>query len=78
MTLENEIEMYDRAEVSDDTGEIELWDKVIFPNIIRKREMKIIFDVIESVKPRTILDIGCGGGLVIENFICQRIPYYWN
>jgi|LGVC01.1.fsa_nt_gb 2-polyprenyl-3-methyl-5-hydroxy-6-metoxy-1,4-benzoquinol methylase len=62
MTLENEIEMYDGAEVSDDTGEIELWDKVIFPNIIRKREMNIIFNVIASVKPRTILDLGCGGG----------------
>lgn len=62
MTLENEIEMYDGAEVSDDTGEIELWDKVIFPNIIRKREMNIIFDVIASAKPRTILDLGCGGG----------------
>ena len=62
MALENEIEMYDGAEVSDDTGEIELWDKVIFPNIIRKREMEIIFDVIATVKPRTILDLGCGGG----------------
>ena len=55
MTLENEIEMYDGAEVSEDTGGIELWDKVIVPNIIRKREMKIIFDVIVSAKPRTIL-----------------------
>ena len=62
MTLENEIEIYDRAKISGDTGEIESWDKVIFPNIIRKREMEIIFDVIASVKPRTILDLGCGGG----------------
>jgi SAM-dependent methyltransferase len=62
MTLENEIEMYDGSEVSEDSGEIELWDKVIFPNIIRKREIKIIFDVIASLKPRTILDLGCGGG----------------
>lgn len=62
MTLENEIEMYDGAKVSEDTGEIELWDKVIFPNIIRKREMNIIFDVIVSVKPRKVLDLGCGGG----------------
>ena len=62
MTLENEIEMYEGAEVSEDTGEIELWDKVIFPNVIRKREMNIIFDVIVSIKPKTILDLGCGGG----------------
>ena len=74
MTLENEIEMYDRAEVSDDTGEIELWDKVIFPNIIRKREMKIIFDVIESVKPRTILDIGCGGGWLSKILSAKGYP----
>ncbi len=62
MTLENEIEMYDKAKTSEDSGEIELWDRVIFPYIIRKRELEIIFDVISSKKPRRILDLGCGGG----------------
>ena len=62
MTLENEIEMYDRAKTDGDTGETELWDKVIFPNIIRKRELEIISDAIFSSKPKRILDLGCGGG----------------
>lgn len=62
MSLRNEIGMHDKAETSKDSGEIELWDKVIFPNIIRKRELEIIFNVISSVKPGRILDLGCGGG----------------
>ena len=62
MTLENEIEIYDRAKSSVDTGEVESWDRVIFPNIIRKRELEIIFDLIMSEKPKVILDFGCGGG----------------
>ncbi|MBT9148375.1 MAG: putative S-adenosylmethionine-dependent methyltransferase [Syntrophomonadaceae bacterium] len=62
MGLEDEIRRYDRAEVSMDTGETELWDEVVFPNIIRRREKEIIFDLLASVKARTILDLGCGGG----------------
>jgi 2-polyprenyl-3-methyl-5-hydroxy-6-metoxy-1,4-benzoquinol methylase len=62
MTIENEIEIYDRAKITWDTGEVESWDKIFFPNIIRKRELEIIFDLIMSEKPRVILDFGCGGG----------------
>ncbi len=62
MSLRNEIGMHNKAETSKDSGEIELWDKVIFPNIIRKRELEVIFKVISAVKPERILDLGCGGG----------------
>jgi len=62
MGLEDEVKRYNRAKVSVDSGEIELWDGVIFPNMIRRREKEIILDFVASVNPRTILDFGCGGG----------------
>jgi len=43
MGLKDEIEAYEKAEVSLDTGEIEFWDHVIFPNVIRKRQIRLIF-----------------------------------
>ncbi len=62
MTLRNEIEVYDRAKVSNQTGEMEAWDDIIFPGVIRKREIEIILKVINDAKPKLILDFGCGGG----------------
>ena len=62
MGLKDEIEAYEKAEVSIDTGEIELWDHIIFPNVIRKRQIELIFDLIEQTKTNKILDLGCGGG----------------
>jgi len=62
MSLKNEIEAYEKAEVSLDTGEIELWDHVVFPNVIRKRQIRLILDVLEQTRPRRILDFGCGAG----------------
>lgn len=64
MTLENEIEVYDKAKVSSDAGEIELWDQIIFPVVIRKRQIQLIIDAIEQAKPRKILDFGCGAGWI--------------
>ena len=62
MVLRDEIEVYDKAEVSMDTGEIELWDQIIFPKVIRKRQIRLIRDAIERTKHRKILDFGCGAG----------------
>jgi len=63
MSLKDEIEVYDKAKISPETGEIEVWDKVIFPNVIRKREIKLIFDLVKEIKPERILDFGCGVGV---------------
>ena len=62
MGIKDEIQAYANAVVSLDTGEIELWDHIIFPNVIRKRELKLIFDVLQRNRPRTVLDFGCGAG----------------
>lgn len=62
MSLKDEIEAYEKAKVSLDTGEIEFWDHVIFPNVIRKRQVRLIVDVLEQARPGTILDFGCGAG----------------
>jgi len=62
MTKLDEIEVYDKSKASSDTGEIEEWDEVIFPNVIRKKLIALIKAKLQSVKPKTILDYGCGGG----------------
>ncbi len=62
MGLKDEIQAYEKAEVTLDTGEIELWDHIIFPNVIRKRQLRLIFSVLERARPLKILDYGCGAG----------------
>lgn len=62
MSLKREIEVFDRVNVSPDTGETDIWDKVIFPNVIRKREIDLILKLANRVKPKRILDFGCGAG----------------
>jgi len=62
MGLKDEIDMYDKAKVSVDTGEIEDYDAVVFQNVIRRREIDLIKSELQAVKPKRILDFGCGGG----------------
>lgn len=62
MSIEDEIHVYDNAEVSYSTGETESYDAAFFPNVIRKRELELIKEVLQAKKPRLILDYGCGGG----------------
>ena len=62
MSLKREIEVFDRVNISPYTGETDIWDKVIFPNVIRKREIDLILKLANSVKPKRILDFGCGAG----------------
>lgn len=69
--LKHEIEFYDRFKVSDATSEIEVWDSVIFPNVIRKREVELILSQLEKVKPESILDFGCGAGW-LSRFLSSR------
>ena len=62
MSIEDEILVYDNAEVSYSTGETESYDAAFFPNVIRKREVELIKEVLQAERPRLILDYGCGGG----------------
>jgi SAM-dependent methyltransferase len=62
MNIENEMHVYDGAEVSRLTGETESYDNAFFPNVIRRRELELIWQVLRVEKPRFILDYGCGGG----------------
>jgi 2-polyprenyl-3-methyl-5-hydroxy-6-metoxy-1,4-benzoquinol methylase len=61
MPLKDEIKTYDRISPTD-SGEIEIFDKIIFPSLIRKREIEIILTLVEKINPQRILDFGCGGG----------------
>ena len=54
--------VYDVAEVSRLTGETESYDNASFPNVIRKRELELIGQVLRAEHPKFILDYGCGGG----------------
>jgi SAM-dependent methyltransferase len=58
----DEMQVYDAAEVSNVTGETESYDNAFFPNVIRKRELELIEQVLKDKRPRLILDYGCGGG----------------
>jgi len=62
MSIEDEIHVYDKAEVSYFTGETESYDATFFPNVIRKRELELIKQVLQAKRPKLILDYGCGGG----------------
>jgi ubiquinone/menaquinone biosynthesis C-methylase UbiE len=62
MDIESEVQVYDKAEVSYSTGETESYDAAFFPNVIRKRELEFIEQVLQAKKPKLILDYGCGGG----------------
>jgi SAM-dependent methyltransferase len=62
MSIEDEIQVYDRAKVSCFTGETDSYDTVVFPNVIRKREIELIKQVLQANMPKIILDYGCGGG----------------
>jgi SAM-dependent methyltransferase len=75
MSIENEIEIYKKA-FTTDSGEVEIFDEVIFPNAIRKREISIIIGAIQTFRPKKVLDFGCGGGWlpkVLGNFECEVI-----
>ena len=62
MSLDDEIQVYDAACVSQLSGETESYDNAFFPNVIRKRELELIERVLRAKKPQFILDFGCGGG----------------
>jgi len=61
MSLENEITVYNNAS-PDDSGEVEIFDRAIFQNVIRDREIQLILDDLKKHQPKKILDVGCGGG----------------
>jgi len=44
------------------TGETESYDAAFFPNVIRKRELELIKQELQTERPQLILDYGCGGG----------------
>jgi SAM-dependent methyltransferase len=62
MSIEDEMRVYDVAQVSRLTGETESYDNAFFPNVIRKRELELIEHVLRAERPKFILDYGCGGG----------------
>lgn len=62
MNLEDEMTVYDATQVSCASGETESYDTAFFPNVIRKRELELIKQVLQTERPKFILDYGCGGG----------------
>lgn len=66
MGLKDEIDVYGQAKVSVDTGEIEDYNVVVFQNVIRRRENELIKSELQAVKPKRILDFGCGGGWLLR------------
>jgi SAM-dependent methyltransferase len=76
MGLKDEVDVYDGAKVSVDTGEIEDYDVVVFQNVIRRREIVLIRSEFQAAKPRRILDFGCGGGWlsrILSSYDCEVV-----
>ncbi len=74
MSLKDEIESYKDAEIDLKTGEVELWDHVIFPNVIRKRLIRKTLDEIKKMSPDRILDFGCGAGWLSKTLSREGWP----
>jgi SAM-dependent methyltransferase len=62
LSIDDEMQVYDVAPVSQITGETESYDSAFFPNVIRKKELELIEQLLRSEKPTFVLDFGCGGG----------------
>lgn len=62
VSIEDEMHVYGSAQVSRLTGETESYDAAFFPNVIRKKELELIKQVLQDSRPKLILDYGCGGG----------------
>jgi SAM-dependent methyltransferase len=71
MDIEDEIRTYARARVTPETAELELWDHIVFPRVIRKRQVGMILGLLEQAKPRKILDYGCGAGWLSKILISK-------
>lgn len=71
MSLTNEIETYEKAKPTD-YGEVEIFDAIIFHNIIRKKELMTIFYLLNKVNPKLILDYGCGAGWLSKILISHN------
>lgn len=69
MSTEDEILVYDSAEVSYSTGETESYDTAFFLNVIRRRELELFKQVLQVKRPKLILDYGCGGGWLSLFFV---------
>jgi len=54
--------VYDSVSVLHSSGEIDVWDDIIFPRVIRHRELRFLDPAISRVSPGLVLDVGCGGG----------------
>lgn len=61
-SLRNEIDHFDQVRVSSATGDTQTWDSVVFPRVIRRRELEMVMGVVRQEKPARILDLGCGAG----------------
>jgi len=70
MLLENEVQVYEEVEVSCATGETESYEETFFTEVIRRREVDFIRQVLNAEKPRLVLDYGCGGGW-LSKLICR-------
>lgn len=60
--LKAQIGAYEGVPVSGESGETEVWDRVVFPEAIRSRELDLILKVADRVKATRVLDFGCGAG----------------
>ena len=58
----NELRIYDKAKFDPESGELQVWDEVLFPAIIRKYQYHFLDELLSRFTDPTVLDVGCGAG----------------
>ncbi len=66
-----EQKVYDAAPVNYQSGELQIWDSVLYPSVIRKRQFLFLEEALAEHNPRTVLDAGCGPGWMMR-YISDR------
>lgn len=71
--IDNEREVYDSAPVDIRSGELLVWDDIVFPLIVRRRQYELVDDIIHAALPQDALDVGCGGGWLTHH-LASTVP----
>lgn len=62
LRVEKEARTYDSITADPQTGETDIFDKVVYSQVVRRRELSILNRVLDTVEAGTILEVGCGPG----------------
>lgn len=72
--LEREQDIYDRARIDASSGELQDFDDILYPAIVRRMECEVIRGEVARTRSTRVLDVGCGAGWSTR-FLSQLAPH---